>query len=237
MIRAKCPFGEGEHIQSGYLLVAGISATDHFDRRERLRYHISTELKDRRVKLVFFLGLSSKSNINDKIQKESEFHEDIIQGHFLDTYRNLTRKTILMVTWINDYCNRSKFVLQMDDDMAINSTALRKSIETVVIPPKGVISGNCRHQLQPIRNNASKWYVPVEDYPESHYPAACLGPGYLLSGNSVPLLYAEIHNVPFFVLEDIYLTGFVRQKAGVETNDIQRFFCCDRNLKCSLHHA
>lgn len=61
-------------------------------------------------KVVFLLGLPSNSNdstIQNKILEESEKYGDIIQEGFIDSYNNLTLKSIMMLKWITNNCNDS----------------------------------------------------------------------------------------------------------------------------------
>ena len=46
------------------------------------------------VKVVFFLGLSGDSSIQDSILYESELYRDIVQSDFIDHYHNNTYKAM-----------------------------------------------------------------------------------------------------------------------------------------------
>ena len=61
-------------------------------------------------KVVFLLGLPSQENdteVQDKIEEEVEKYGDIIQEGFLDSYNNLTLKSIMMLKWVTNNCNES----------------------------------------------------------------------------------------------------------------------------------
>ena len=47
-----------------------------------------------------------------------------MQGNFVDSYNNLTLKTISMLEWAERHCSRVPFVLKTDDDMYIHMPQL-----------------------------------------------------------------------------------------------------------------
>lgn len=59
---------------------------------------------DFRVETIFLVGQTISNEIQAKIIEESQSHQDIIQESFLDSYNNLTVKTIMMLKWVNDNC-------------------------------------------------------------------------------------------------------------------------------------
>ena len=122
--------------------------------------------------------------------------------------------------------------------MTLEFESLYKVMQHLAIPKEGVITGNCLKYEKPHRDPKSKWYVTYEEFSASSYPHICLGPSYLLSGNAVPKLAHAIKTTPFFWLEDVFLTGFVREKAGVSIHFMNFFFCHprERQLKCPLYH-
>lgn len=70
----------------------------------------STGNTEPEFKLVFLLGLPAPSNdteVQGKIDEEVEKYGDIIQEGFIDSYNNLTLKSIMMLKWITNKCNES----------------------------------------------------------------------------------------------------------------------------------
>lgn len=57
-----------------------------------------------RVKIVFLIGQTGSNMTQMKIYEESEMHNDLIQESFLDSYNNLTLKTVMMLKWVNGSC-------------------------------------------------------------------------------------------------------------------------------------
>lgn len=61
------------------------------------------------IKILFLLGQTLSNETQAKINTESEVYGDVIQESFLDTYNNLTLKTVMMLKWVNKNCqNKSK---------------------------------------------------------------------------------------------------------------------------------
>lgn len=57
-----------------------------------------------RVKIVFLIGQTESNVTQMGIYEESEMHNDLIQESFLDSYNNLTLKTVMMLKWVNGSC-------------------------------------------------------------------------------------------------------------------------------------
>lgn len=63
---------------------------------------------DFQIRTVFLIGQTENNETQDQIFEESRIHNDLIQESFLDTYNNLTLKTIMMLKWINTNCAAGK---------------------------------------------------------------------------------------------------------------------------------
>ena len=73
-----------------------------------------------KTRLAFMLGYSTDKLYQDKIRNESLLHGDIVQGNFLDSYRNLTYKTVLGHMWVSSFCTQAEFVMKADDDIYLD---------------------------------------------------------------------------------------------------------------------
>ena len=72
------------------------------------------------IQIVFLLGKPANSTKEDSISAEAEKFDDIVQGDYLDTYRNLTLKALNGMEYRKIYCNQPKYVLAIDDDTFVN---------------------------------------------------------------------------------------------------------------------
>lgn len=57
-----------------------------------------------RVKIVYLIGQTRSNVTQTRIYEENEMHNDLIQESFLDSYNNLTLKTVMMLKWVNGSC-------------------------------------------------------------------------------------------------------------------------------------
>ena len=66
--------------------------------------------------------------------------------------------------------------------------------------------------ISPFREG--KWFVSHDLYPYDYYPDYCYGPFYALSFSNLFKIVHNIENVPYFDIEDVYLTGLVAEKVS-----------------------
>lgn len=58
------------------------------------------------VKILFLLGQPQNDDkLQYRINYENDVNGDIIQENFVDSYNNLTLKSIMMLKWITNNCN------------------------------------------------------------------------------------------------------------------------------------
>lgn len=157
------------------------------------------------------------------IKKEAALYGDIIQANFVDSYNNLTLKSISMLEWVDNYCNKAKFVLKTDDDMFINIPKLLTFLSKHS-KDKRKIFGRLAKKWKPIRNKASKYYVSVQQYKNSLFPDFTTGPAYLMTSDIVHELYTTALEKTYLKLEDVYTTGIVAQEKKVQRVHVNEFF-------------
>ena len=74
------------------------------------------------AKLIFLLGTTSTPDpeLEGRIAEETALQGDLVREDFLDTYQNLTLKTLAGVKWAGQFCGQAEFVMKTDDDMYVN---------------------------------------------------------------------------------------------------------------------
>lgn len=212
-----------EDFAGDMLIIMVPTAPKNVDKRKKIRGTWGKKVEHRGflVKTLFLLGQTADQPLNVKIKNEADTHKDIIQANFTDTYRNLTYKTLSGLNWVKEFCPRARAVIKMDDDVktAVH-VRLVKYIEgrmksTDVIKQEVWCFGSAFNRPGPIRNEKSKWHAPPEIYPEKFYPMLCLGSyGYVITREAVSDIIAVSHRTKFFWLEDVYVTGILRQLAN-----------------------
>lgn len=126
----------------------------------------------------------------------------------------------MFLNFIEADCSVADFVLKGDDDILLNPKIISK-----IILNNGVnnsTSSNCpflwgcKKYDEPIRNPASKYYIPELIWPEEagKYPPYFSGACYLLSG-SVAIAMAKVQkSVSIFPLDDVYI-GILLEKLNL----------------------
>ena len=122
----------------------------------------------RNVKVVFIIGQADNATQQFKIQEESNKYGDIVQESFVDTYQNLTIKSLMLLKWFEQNCHQTQYVMKTDDDMYINLPKLYDLVKTNQNP--FLLMGSLICNAVPKRESRHKWYVPYHVFPESHYP-------------------------------------------------------------------
>ncbi|XP_058491214.1 beta-1,3-galactosyltransferase 2 isoform X2 [Solea solea] len=150
------------------------------------------------------------------LEAESQRHHDIIQQDFLDSYKNLTIKTLMGMNWVAMHCPQASYVMKTDSDMFVNTEYLiYKLLRPDLNPKKHYFTGNNMRGFAPNRNKNSKWYMPPELYPNEKYPTFCSGTGYVFSGDLAIKIYETSLCIRHLHLEDVYV-GICLAKLGIE---------------------
>ncbi|XP_053104564.1 beta-1,3-galactosyltransferase 2-like [Hemicordylus capensis] len=189
------------------LLLISTTVNEH-EHREAIRKTWGNEMVVPGIEVVrlFMLGLT-KEGQNQAILQESRQYHDIIQQNFLDTYNNLTLKTLMGMTWVASYCSQANFVMKTDSDVFVNTEYLIQKLLQPIRPlSRGeYFTGNIMRGYQPHRIKTSKWYMPKEVYPDDNYPEFCSGTGYVFSTPVASKILEASVSIPYVHLEDIYV--------------------------------
>ncbi|XP_036451917.1 beta-1,3-galactosyltransferase 2-like [Colossoma macropomum] len=157
---------------------------------------------------LFLFGMTEglTSQLQRSIEAESQQHHDIIQQKYIDTYYNLTIKTLMGMHWIATYCPGASYVTKTDSDMFVNTEYLIQKLLNPNLPQKRkYFTGYLLRGEPPHRNKDSKWYMSPELYPDHVYPTFCSGTGYVISGDLAELIYRTSLSTRRLHLEDVYV--------------------------------
>lgn len=150
------------------------------------------------------------------LEAESRRYHDIIQQDFLDSYKNLTMKTLMGINWVAVHCPQTSYVMKTDSDMFVNTEYLiYKLLRPETRARKNYFTGNNMRGFAPNRNKNSKWYMPPEIYPSEKYPTFCSGTGYVFSGDLARKIYQVSLRIRHLHLEDVYV-GICLAKLRIE---------------------
>ena len=153
------------------------------------------------------IGMSNKTNINRQIELENDLYGDLVQIDYIDTYRNLTYKSMSTMKWVSTYCSNVKYLVKVDDDIVVNPFALLKDLKMI---SNFTNSLACRIQNNTtVFRNVTHWKVAVEEFNSNIYGPYCNGPAYILSPDLPARLFNLSLHTKHFWLEDYYFTGIL----------------------------
>nr|XP_057901994.1 beta-1,3-galactosyltransferase 2-like [Doryrhamphus excisus] len=199
-----------------FLMLIVPVAPGNVEARDAIRHTWGKEnvVQGQTVQTFFMLGLAGGAVQQQKLHQENELHHDLIQSNFADTYLNLTIKTMVIMEWLATRCPTATYAMKVDSDMFLNINNLVLMLQRPGIPKSNYLTGMIMWDIPVIRDKSSKWYVPVELYPNPKYPTYALGMGYVFS-NDLPPKFVEISKtITPFNIEDAYI-GMCMSKLGL----------------------
>ena len=218
------------------IVIIVCSAVDNVDARSIIRrtWGGKTQPDEKDVSVVFLLGEPHNETAREKLMVENDQFGDILQENFVDSYMNLTVKSLLLLDWFTRSCEDVPFVLKTDDDMFINVGQLQNIAEKTG-PDDHLLVGSLICGAVPIRNPTNKWYSPSYMFSQSVYPNYLSGTAYFMSRRTADALLSIAETVPLFHLEDIYITGMLSQAAKIRPKDHLGFSYLKRKLDPCLY--
>ncbi|KAH8388090.1 hypothetical protein KR093_011614 [Drosophila rubida] len=205
------------------------------------------EMGLQRVFLLAALPPREKFVTQSQLAAEQARFGDLLQGNFVEDYRNLSYKHAMGLRWAASECGsgRSKFIIKLDDDIIYDVFHLRRYLESLEVDQPALatsstlLAGYVLDAKPPIRNQANKWYVTRQEYPHALYPAYLSGWLYITNGATAARLVSEAERVAIFWIDDTWLTGVVRSRLGIPLKRHNAWYsangefldCCVRDLK------
>ncbi|KAG5878755.1 hypothetical protein JTB14_012125 [Gonioctena quinquepunctata] len=233
---------------------AVILVTSYFgnvEARSAMRRAFSNDdLKQLNFRRVFLLGRapSDKYTTQKSIENESQRFGDLIQGSFIEAYKNLTYKHIMGLKWAAEYCSAAKFTIKMDDDIVVNIERVPKLLDSFKVSRgTNFIAGYILRNMVAIREPANKWYVTQDEYEFSTYPPFVSGWFYVTTPQTAGKLVKHSEATKYFWIDDTYVTGILAKQLKIRHYDIGKHFavhseymeCClddiqSKNLNCDI---
>jgi beta-1,3-galactosyltransferase 1 len=171
---------------------------------------------------VFFVIAEPKHNENQKeLESEALEYKDMIQFGFREDYYNLTLKSIAILRWAHIKCIDSKLIMKADDDLIVNVNQMVANLKSF----RSGLTGVLREKDQPVRDFDSKWFMPKNIYPDEYYPNYLRGPAYVITRDAIKRFIETLdqYSSPVIVLEDVFITGLLAQRAGIQRHDSNKF--------------
>jgi len=225
------------------LLIMVTSGLHHHDRRNAIRdtWGAPTNLEKHSAKIIFLMGttVSRDSDLEADLAEEISENHDVVREDFLDSYKNLTLKTLAGIKWADQYCAQAEFVMKTDDDMFINLDNILEYLnrEFGDGASEKVITGCVKNDPNGPHKPLSAGGQPVPALPfKSVHPLFMAGAGYVISGDLLSPLYTASLDITLVKVEDAFLTGYCARKVGgVRKIHSDKFSCGELvNLDCDM---
>ena len=212
-----------------------LSAIKNLERRRTIRatWGSSGAAKMRGVitALVFLLGSPDRGDQawQKRIDEEAREFGDVVQQPFLDSYMNLTAKTLMGFQWASLFCGGVDWVFKIDDDMFLNVFYLGSLLDEFqlrkakvdhapsVAPVAREYHVICVVNRTPkvpryASDRYAKWRTTFREYGESRFPTYCDGPGYMMDAELAKEIFNVTRRMDWFWLEDVFVTGIATRE-------------------------
>ena len=227
---------KGREYNPHHVIVIVHSSVYSCERRNLIRKTWARDQKWLPIKVLFLIGISNhpaNTSQESSCANESQNNSDLLQENFIDTYNNLTLKSMFMLKYLVKSAEDlgMKYAMKVDDDSYINLPRLLDYIT--------IIEKRCQHKCivghvlgpsspvlrprDPTLDFTQKWEVPTYIYPDNVYPNAVSGSGYIISQDVVSCLYQNGLQTPFLNVEDVFITGLAATKCHVTLKNSQWF--------------
>lgn len=192
------------------LAITILSKVHNTDKRDAIRetwksacYHSKPDngcYRQHKVVVKFVIGIQelSKSNL-EQLNSENEIHNDLIfLPDLVDTYENLTRKTLKTLQWVNKNLNYS-YWFKCDDDSFVLLDRLADDLSKRH-SKQGVYWGYFVRNSKPYDSGKwaeHKWFL------SDHYLPYAYGGGYILSADVVHRIAVNSDGLQLYQSEDV----------------------------------
>lgn len=168
------------------------------------------------VKVLFMLGIPDKNpELQHLILREHKKYNDIIQEDFIDSYKNLSVKTGMMLKWVSSNTKYNiSFIIKCDDDVYLNIYKLIYKLKHMKNQTK-LLMGKVFVNGKVTTNTKSKYYSRNYASNFLYYPKYLSGPAYLMSLDAAVDIYETALNTPILNVEDVFYTGICAKSANI----------------------
>ncbi|CAK9302760.1 unnamed protein product [Gordionus sp. m RMFG-2023] len=254
-----------------YMLIMIHTAPKNFEERMAIRttWASTNIFKHISIKLTFLLAAiieipfnsTTSGPIQLEIERENSIYGDIIQGNFIDAYRNLTYKNLMGKRWAAERCPQALYILKADDDMFVDmfqlvafledefpgpssdSQIVSSSPSQLVSPPPDLLMCYLFPSSPAVSDEThanAKWLVSSSEYASDTYPPYCSGRAYITTPRLALRLWASSLGDRYFWIDDVYVTGILPARLKVthmEVNDLYNLYDPVRTLEWAANGA
>lgn len=218
----QCP---NQNLNGVKLFIGVKTASQRFETRDTIRETWASFQKDHPdVKVMFFSGQVEDPQLRKHLKIEILTHCDLVIVHGLDTYENVTMKTVSILSYIHDhqFGLNPEVSMIMDDDSYLNLERLYHLVSHRLLARPfdnaltGFVFGGTlmRPPADSDKEFTDASVCPTYMFQGDQFPPFLSGSGYLLPQAVIPCLYEQTRSLPFLHIDDVFVTGFCAEACG-----------------------
>lgn len=197
-------------LSSPFLVALVYSAAEDFEHRMAIRetWGNVPDVEHLGIILKFVLGLPYQNFETRQVSivQENDRHDDIVQGNFIDTTRNMTLKSLVGLRFAVKDCKSARFIFQGDDHMLVNFERLVRQLRNL---NQGDVTkmwrGRIINHSKVDRNINSRYYVSTDVFKAPVYPPFCTtDAGCVMSMDIGEVILQSSWNQPLLPFPDVY---------------------------------
>ncbi|XP_063700956.1 beta-1,3-galactosyltransferase 5 [Culicoides brevitarsis] len=233
----------------GIIIIHSYVGHDHL--RAKHREAISSkELLAFGLKRVFLLSeIPPKERYMTQraLNNEANRFQDILQGNFIDAYRNLTYKHVMGLRFAVTEARDAQFIIKMDDDIVVDFFRIHEMLKNLdQNEQEYFLKGFVLSDQHVRREKQNKWYVTRDEFAASTYPSYLSGWFYITNIKTAHDLALASESTPYFWIDDIYVTGILAEELSIDREAMNELIssnsefidCClkdmtNKKLQCS----
>lgn len=159
------------------------------------------------VRLIFLFGETNDPKQEARLREEAKEQNDIVQAGFIESYQNLTYKTLMGFKWVREYCPQTAYVMKVDDDVFVHLPKVFSKLNY-----GGWNKGIAGYVVRSARKFFGKY--SIVNYPYLMLPEYTSGPLYCMPKR----IAINILNISEYMvltnMEDVHVTGILAKAIG-----------------------
>ncbi|KAK8795639.1 hypothetical protein WA158_000296 [Blastocystis sp. Blastoise] len=223
-------FENPKHPFDGYMMVGFIKT--HWKRNQNRNVIRSTYLDfnkapilKNRFKLFFVIALSYDKSQIPILLKEQETYNDLIILNTIDTYNNLTLKTLMMEDLFVALNSTTPYYMSIDDDVCVDLYAIYRFLSSRI--RRNLYIGSILKEM-PTKTLNTKHSIPFCVLPKRIRFA--FGPAYIMSRDVVNCHVQYIRMVNGFYHVDDAFVGYLSKLCGIQVHSLGNWMGQGQNM-------
>lgn len=134
----------------------------------------------------------------------------------------------MALKWFTENCPEIKYLLKLDDDVFVNVPAVHEYLlkntdnTSYLHGPKSAYRSVHRY---------GKWKVTRQEYSCDEYPEYVLGGSIIYPNVVAREAFKKTFTIPFFWIDDVYMTGTIREQVNAQIKPINHLLLNGDNLQ------